>query len=127
METRWIHDLANEVCWDRGRRPPLITVKTRRDRYSSGTYWRGDLRATIRVGSDEAHAKIVVLHEVAHHLARTQGHSVRFWRTAWRLYHDYGADLNVAHATEGSYMKKALPVLHGMLDRGELPDWEPCC
>ena len=68
---------------------------------------------SVRAGSDEQDAKLVLLHELAHHIVgrtisgRRQGHSMKFWRLAFELYERYGVDMEYAFGREKGYKAKA--------------------
>lgn len=136
----WAVELTNQVCTDYHRKSPNLDWHQRRDRkykrwqhgqtedggrylqrvtivqpagqYTSGTTWPSG-RVLVRAGTDAADAKLVLLHELAHHIlnktrsGRRQGHSIRFWRLAFQLYQRYGVDLDYAFSREKDYKVKA--------------------
>lgn len=105
----WAQLLVAQVCKDYNRKPPAMALSGKR---SNGGYYRprrSYLRWNTRTGTYNKrrtiepavivikgdcelskHTWLVVLHEVAHHLApRGHSHSKVFWRKAWALYTDY--------------------------------------
>lgn len=86
----WALRLVAETCEREGVRPPEVRWK-RRDApvsSSSGTYYRnlGPL-ILVRAGYTRKDQKLVLLHELAHHLSPAgHHHSPMFWRKAWELY-----------------------------------------
>lgn len=67
----------------------------------------------VRAGSSEQDQKLVLLHELSHHLVgrtpagRRQGHSMKFWKLAFELYENYGVDMDYAFNREKGYKAKA--------------------
>lgn len=116
---QWAADLMNEAFEYAGFKEskqrggariyaiPTLIWKTHDKKYTSGhakygyRYSRGFNGRTriqkpqiiIRAGTDEWEHKMVLLHEVAHHLcAWNVSHSETFWRKAWALYDHFGLD-----------------------------------
>lgn len=86
--------LATEVCAAAAAKPPQIVWRKHRGkaglRSSSGLYSGSLNRITIRAGSSREDQKLVLLHELAHHLAPAKAHhGAAFWRIAWSLYKRY--------------------------------------
>ena len=129
----WAVELVEQVCKDRRRAVPSRlqwydrskstkvyrtwnedgsrSLKIKNQEYTSG--WTTVGKIHISAGTSEEDQKLVLLHELAHHLlnktkkSRLQGHSIRFWRLAFELYHQYGVDLGYAYQREKNYKKKA--------------------
>lgn len=128
----WAQELIVKVCKDHKRWPPTTEWKERGKREehrwkympdgtritilapssSSGTTWSSN-RIRIRAGSDLQDQKLVLLHELAHHIlnkgkaGRRAHHSLRFWRLAFKLYQTYGMDMDYAYQREKEYKKGA--------------------
>ena len=81
--------------------------------------WKGD-RALITVydGGDKLEAKIITLHELAHHIQTEQegdsNHDDNFWKICWGLYRWHRIPLERAIYSEFRYMAGAERVLRGM-------------
>lgn len=57
----------------------------------------------ISAGTDVKDQRLVLLHELSHHIAgrsRDEHHGIRFWRLAFELYERYGLELEYAYAAE---------------------------
>lgn len=130
----WAVELVKQVCKERRRALPSKlqwydrskskkvfrtfnedgsrSLQIRNQKYTSGTTW-GSGKIHISAGTDVQDQRLVLLHELAHHLlnktkkSRLQGHTIRFWRLAFELYHQYGVDLAYAYEREKNYKKKA--------------------
>jgi hypothetical protein len=130
----WASELFVKVCKDYGRGLPSTFIwKNRSGKYSSGVTrptWYTSLKKTkagkyvkvhhygevcVRAGSSEEDQRLVLLHETAHHLvsraktSRGQGHTMKFWKTAFELYDNYGVDMDYAYKREKGYKAKATP------------------
>lgn len=100
MTPAWAVRLAAQVCERAGAKPPVIRWTKHRGktglRSSSGTYYtskEAGLRGVfeplivVRAGASREDQKLVLLHELAHHLAPLGAHhGETFWRIAWGLY-----------------------------------------
>jgi anaerobic selenocysteine-containing dehydrogenase len=93
---------------------PYLEWKERDGPSSSGVYRHSTMRnmtghIVLRAGSDVHDQKLVLLHELAHHLApRKDHHSLKFWKIAMRLYKRYGVNPEEALRRESGYRKKAV-------------------
>lgn len=82
-------------------------------KYSSG--WTRSIGNKIHIaaGTDESDQKLVLLHELAHHIlnktkkGRHQGHTLKFWRLAFQLYIKYEVGLEKGYEREKHYRGKA--------------------
>ncbi len=128
----WARELADTVCSDfnldpvpirwRKRRPYTVSGvrivgdgterfrETRIDRSSSGRYFKGkDCHIIVTAGVDEADQKLVLLHELAHHMSPPKhNHTFEFWENAWTLYSRYFEDLEYAYNREANYREKSV-------------------
>lgn len=129
---QWAIDLATKVCKEYKRALPkqLQWYQSKRSTHSSGHAGWGKIHITA--GTDEQDARLVLLHELAHHInQKTQkqkqryvlhkrntrvfeGHSIRFWRLAVNLYRDNGIDMEYAFDREKDYKKKATQAFQEM-------------
>lgn len=127
----WAEELTIQVCKDYRRRLPEQMWRKSFDRHwverftkedgtrlfikrinnsSSGSYTRTRNLIKIRAGSDEQDQRLVLLHELAHHIMgrnKAHGHSLKFWRIAFELYKRYGVDMDYAYKREKDYRKLA--------------------
>lgn len=128
----WATELFTTVCKDYNRGLPSQFVWKNANRSGSsgvhkpgwGKRYRmtkgGKLKATnwwgeiiVRAGSDIQDQKLVLLHELAHHVAarsktrRHHGHTIRFWKLAFEFYDRYGVDMEYAYDREKNYKAKA--------------------
>ena len=106
----WAENLLRRVWRDEGRSGddlPELTWRYMNRRGSSGrsSHWAN--RIVVNGGTDRTDAKLVLLHECGHLLAR-QGHTDPFWDTVWRLYRRYRVPIRYALEREGGYRKKAV-------------------
>jgi len=106
----WAVELTEQVCKDYKRAtPPKIQWYNRTHEYSVGTTWKN--RIHISAGSHGYDQELVLLHELAHWVANKnkprQGHTIKFWRTAFELYDRYGIELGYAIWREEHYRKQA--------------------
>lgn len=116
---QWSVDLVAVVCASRGRRPPELSwSRSLRSFQSSGHYSPQRHRVHVTAGGSELDQRLVVLHEVAHHLERARKrpsgrqrrhHTARFWTTAFDLYQEFGGDELVEYAIrrESEYLRGA--------------------
>jgi hypothetical protein len=104
----WAERIVREVA--RSQRRPRPTLRWRRSRYqrSAGSadshqYSDGGV-ISIAAGKDRLDQRLVLLHELAHWLGPPgEGHTLAFWRRAWRLYRRYRVPMYYALAREGRY------------------------
>lgn len=128
----WATELFTEVCKDYNRGlPSLFTWHEANRNGSSGwtraawgkrmvkqksgkwkaVNWYGEIK--VIAGKDEQDQKLVLLHEIAHHLNgknkahRGEGHTMKFWKLAFELYDKYGVDMDYAYKREKGYKAKA--------------------
>lgn len=108
----WATQLTRQVCKDYKRKlPKVVWWQMKRQHKSSGRAGHG--RVHISAGSDATDQRLVLLHELAHHLVqksrkgRRESHSMRFWRLTFELYERYGVDLDYAHERERHYRQGA--------------------
>jgi hypothetical protein len=106
----WAQALIEEVCTDYGRRPPKVQWWERKDWYSSGVTYKSEGRIHVTAGTSVVDARIVLLHELAHWIARPNWHhNRRYWELAWAMYQRYAdRDLEWAIYREAVYVKKSL-------------------
>lgn len=115
----WAVALTEQVCKDYGRALPkrLQWFNRNRQEYSQGTTWPNKIH--ISAGSHGHDQELVLLHELAHHVANKnkphQGHTIRFWRLAFELYERYGIELGYAIWREEHYRKYATQAYHEQL------------
>lgn len=110
MTPKWVERLVTEVCTEAGADEPTVTWRRSRDAVlSSGRHLPSDHRIVVTAGSDRRDQRLVVLHELAHHLTPGVRHGDVFWAVAWRLYQQYG---NAAYALkrEAGYRANATTV-----------------
>jgi hypothetical protein len=104
----WARRLIVRVCADHRRRIPDVRWRTRADTWTSGSAYLFGGGISITAGTDRALARIVVLHELAHHLVGPERqHDGCFWRRCWSLYERYDVDLRLAWTTETEYRKRS--------------------
>lgn len=120
---QWAQDLIAEVCRDYSRRMPPITWYNSSNEHSSGRTgyphrvhrWgtgkvtRTGGRIHITAGTSLVDQRLVVLHELAHWIvvrSKNQGHTAKFWDTAFDLYSKYG-DIDYAQVREFKYREGA--------------------
>lgn len=124
----WAIELVDTVCKDYHRSKPTI-LKWRNSKFesTSGTTWspggkpmysyrrlkNGDIKKfrnkgeiRIRAGKSIEDQRLVLLHELAHHIAgksKKRGHDKKFWDLAFELYRTYGVELEYAFKREKDY------------------------
>jgi hypothetical protein len=112
----WATSLVARICEDRGVTPPPLTW--RRSRVHTGTSgrWFATGRITIDAGTDRADQRIVLIHEVAHHLAPNHHHDGTFWGVAWELFRAYRGNVTMKRvlAREAGYKATAGRVARAM-------------
>lgn len=85
---------------------------------SSGNTGRHNGRIHISAGADEQDQKLVLLHELAHHImnktkkGRAANHNTTFWMLAFELYKKYDMNMTFAFDREKSYRKTAITVFN---------------
>lgn len=126
----WANRLIKQVCKDYRRKLPVVQWydcsntrnhssgrtwhwRGRAVSRSSGYVWRHWNKIHISAGADEQDQKLVLLHELAHHIMNKTRkgskahHSQKFWELAFELYDQYGIDLEYAYDRERHYRVKA--------------------
>lgn len=113
---QWAIDLIVKVCKENNRKLPEELRWSNRSREgSNGTYSWYRERIIIRAGTTRETAEHVLLHELAHHLNarcktyRGQGHTVRFYKIAFKLYKEYG-NIERSAGVESRYKKTSTRV-----------------
>ena len=127
----WAIDLMTQVLKDYNRGVPSeFSWRGTSSRFSNGNtrapykyfkvtkngkrqqvnYWG---RVHVRAGERLDDQKLVLLHELAHHIlnktpaGRRQGHTIKFWKLCFELYDRYGVDMEFAYSREKGYKVKA--------------------
>lgn len=91
MTPVWVEQIVARVCDAAGVSEPEIVWRRSRGRQSSsGRYSSSEQRVTITAGKDRKDQRLVLLHELAHHLTPKEHHGPIFWRAAWSLYQRFG-------------------------------------
>ena len=108
----WAIELVEQVAATHKIVPPHLSWKQGSDEDSSGVYYRKRLTVTIKAGRDLREVRMVVLHEMAHHLAHVlgrmeRGHGEAFYFICWALYLAYEVPLDLAVANEFQYKAAA--------------------
>jgi predicted SprT family Zn-dependent metalloprotease len=107
----WAQQLLEQVAATHAIGVPRLSWKEAEG--SSGRYYRrGEGRINIVAGSDDEETRMVVLHEMAHHLAHVlgraeKGHGEAFYFICWALYLAYEVPLDLAVAREFQYKASA--------------------
>ena len=104
----WAQRIVRDVARSSRRPQPDLRWRETRRRRSAGSAAderNGDQPAIfIGAGRDTIDQRLVLCHELAHWLVGPgEGHSLRFWRCAWRLYRRYRVPIHYALAREGEY------------------------
>ena len=95
LAPKWAQDLTLNALlyWEsQGNKVPNISLEWRHrsGKQSTGTAYGQSNRIRIRQGTDRVDAKLVLLHEIAHQIAKIDNpyeyHTQRFWDIAWQLY-----------------------------------------
>jgi hypothetical protein len=115
----WAMELTEQVAATHKIVVPHLSWKQSGEDESSGVYYRKRLAATITAGTNPEEARMVVLHEMAHHLAHVlgraeKGHGDAFYFICWALYLAYDVPLDLAVANEFQYKAAAERVLRKM-------------
>jgi hypothetical protein len=108
-----------EVKWRKPTTGGIYIKKKRRDD-SSGVCHSGHI--TICAGKDRVDCKLVILHELCHWVFPTginkwgfmehEGHTPKFWDTAWDLYRQFKLPIRYCKEREGNYMKGSILAYH---------------
>lgn len=126
----WATELMTEVLKDYNRDVPTeFSWRNTSSQYSNGSTlaphrykhlvngkyrivnYRG--RVHVRAGQNLDDQRLVLLHELAHHIlnktpaGRQQGHTIKFWKLAFELYDRYGVEMDFAYSREKGYKVKA--------------------
>ena len=107
---KWAQDLILDALVFLGHEDvPALTWHRSRSRYSHGKtqLQAGKGRIFITAGSYRLDAKMLVLHELAHHVTQAW-HTAAFWDTAWVLYRWAKLPVKYVKAREGNFRKGAL-------------------
>lgn len=80
---------------------------TWKDRGSSGSTDLERDRIVVTAGASRLDAKLVLLHELAHHVTKAW-HTPAFWDVAWKLYRWAKLPILYVKRREGHYRKGAL-------------------
>ncbi len=104
----WAERIVSNVARSSRRPQPDLRWRTTRRRRSAGSAvdeLDGNRPAiSVAAGRDAIDQRLVLCHELAHWLVGPgEGHSLRFWRSAWRLYRRYRVPIHYALAREGEY------------------------
>ena len=87
----WAERIVARVCDAAGVDEPEVTWRrSRSSASSSGRYITAERRLIVTAGSDRRDQRLVLLHELAHHLTPHQHHNDTFWKAAWRLFERFG-------------------------------------
>ena len=110
----WAQDLLlNALSWaeEKGYKAEIPNLVWRRcNKFGSGGHARQvyPVCITMNAGKDHTEQKIVLLHELAHILNPNEGHTAKFWDTAWELFRWAKLPIRVCKIREGNYKKGAL-------------------
>jgi hypothetical protein len=106
----WAERLVTAVCEAAGIDEPEVNWRRSSSaKSSSGRYNYAERRLTITAGKDRRDQRLVLLHELAHHLTPKANHGPAFWRAAWALYQRFGL-ARYALTRELSYKAAAVDV-----------------
>ena len=119
---KWMQDLTINTLieFKPGCDIPIITIRHRADKFSSGRCDASHIALTI--GTSRKDAKLILLHELAHWIlprvkkfygwgiwrkefTNPQGHTPEFWDLAWTLYR--WAKLPVSYCKSREYSYRA--------------------
>lgn len=108
----WADELVAQVAATHGITLPRLSWRAAKGETSSGVYYRTKAAITVSAGQDHAEVRMVVLHEMAHHLAHVlgraeKGHGEAFYFICWALYIAYGVPMDLAVAAEFQYKAAA--------------------
>lgn len=103
----WAIDLVHQVCSDYKRKlPGLLQWYNVQRGSASGYTWFNGKKIHISACHDDTENKIVLLHELAHHIVsktrkgKREGHSLRFWRLVFELSQRYGTGVDETYKRE---------------------------
>lgn len=101
---QWATRLVERVCAEYEVPVPPMTWHRGKSRWTSGRTWEDRIHVTA--GKDAKDRRLVLLHELAHHVLNHTGHlkdhhSARFWTVAFDLYAAHGIPLRLAAQREG--------------------------
>jgi hypothetical protein len=110
---KWAEDiLLSALIHEEIEDIPTLKCRKRQAKTSSGCYYPERLEISLAVGQDRMDAKLVLLHEVSHHVtfikSKCYCHTDRFWITAWNLYRHFGLPIRYCKHREGNYKKGSL-------------------
>lgn len=106
----WAERIVAGVCAGAGvDQPELTWRRSRSNRSSSGRYVTEEKRLVLTAGSDRKDQRLVLLHELAHHLTPGHSHDDTFWTAAWALFKGFGM-ARYALKREAGYKANAAPV-----------------
>jgi hypothetical protein len=95
----WVRELVEQVLADHDAPLREFIWKPATNGRRLRTLGRGSRqRVTIYDNRGVDEQRMTVLHELAHVIDDFPGHKPRFWDVCWRLYRDYGVDLEAARA-----------------------------
>lgn len=87
----------------------MVTWWQREDWCASGRTYKNEGRIHITAGTSITDTHLVVLHELAHHIAYPKWHhNRRYWELAWEIYGQYEADIDWAMYREATYVAKSM-------------------
>lgn len=112
---RWVQELVDTVCDDAGVERARVSYKRpARSGTVRGLYYTFGQRIEIvhgrlaeRGGDSRRFLRLVVLHELAHHLVPDGVHSPRFYAKTFELCKRYGIPMRWAIAEEKGYKPRA--------------------
>lgn len=88
---KWADEMVAQVCEGASAgTPEVVWRRSRGSVLSSGHYQVERKLIVVTAGSLRKDQRLVLLHELAHHLANVRGHGAEFWRTAWLLFQSHG-------------------------------------
>jgi hypothetical protein len=92
----WATNLVIQVCAEYNRKQPKSFQWYRtKSKSTSGRASYDGSRIHISAGTDEWEHKVVLIHELSHHInaksKRGRGHNKRFWELFWELSELYGS------------------------------------
>lgn len=115
---QWALRMVERVCADADEDTPEVTWRRSKTNVSSsGRYKEVENRIVVTAGSSRTDQRMVLLHELAHHLTPGQHHNETFWRKAWELYLRFGLS-RYALRREFSYRTEAANVALAIGIRG---------
>ena len=111
---KWAQDyLLDALCWWTDQTMsecalPSLSWRRCNRKLSSGAFNLGFNQIRMNAGRDLLDAKVVLLHELAHSIVPGEGHTPRFWETAWRLFRWAKLPIGYVRQQEGNYKNGAL-------------------